>query len=111
MINGFRANGMKVLWTNWGLNDFDLAIIPPSFLEGFSDDDTPKTTFGSDMGTIVENGTAIEVGRKLMRGSWNARPWGLLGDAMDVGLANGTDLYFNKSEFCCVPVIPALINV
>ncbi|KAK4973945.1 hypothetical protein LTR28_011212 [Elasticomyces elasticus] len=99
MIDGFRANGMKVLWTNWGLDNFDLVTIPPSFLEGFSNDSTMATTFGSDMGTIkAANGSSIAVGRKLMRGSWNAQPWDKLYDAQVAGVASDTDLYFNKSK-------------
>ena len=47
------------------------------------------------MGTL-SNGT--EVGAMLMRGSWNARPYGPLYDAQVEGVANGTDLYFNKSK-------------
>lgn len=100
MINGFRANGMKVLWVNWGLDNFDLVTIPPSFLESFSgSDDRMDSTFGTEMGNLTEaNGTVIDMGRKLYRGSWNAQPWGELYPAMVEGLANGTDLYFNKSE-------------
>lgn len=99
MINAFRANGMKILWTNWGLENFDLVTIPPSFIDGFSNDHTAATSFGSDMGTLTEaNGTIVQVGRKLIRGSWNAQPWGALYPALQEGLANGTDLYFNKSE-------------
>jgi len=51
------------------------------------------------MGTLTEdNGTTIELGKKLCRGSWNARPWGPLDPAMVEGLDSGTDLYFNKSK-------------
>jgi hypothetical protein len=100
MIDAFRENDMKVLWVNWGLNDFDLVTIPPSFLEGFSSNSEMNTTFGSDMGTLTEeNGTMVELGRKLWRGSWNAQPYGPLYPAMVEGLAKGTDLYFNKSMF------------
>ncbi|MCJ1325130.1 hypothetical protein MMC10_001792 [Thelotrema lepadinum] len=99
MIKAFRANGMKVLWTNWGLDNFDLVTIPPSFIDGFSNDSTTATSFGADMGTITDtNGTVIQVGRKLMRGSWNAQPWGDLYPAMVEGMAAGTDLYFNKNR-------------
>ena len=99
MISAFRKNGMKVLWTNWGLDNFDLVTIPPSFLEGFSSDGTAATSFGSDMGAVRDaNGSTIQLGRKLMRGSWNARPWGDLYPAMVQGLASGSDLYFNKSK-------------
>jgi hypothetical protein len=42
-------------------------------------------------------GTNIAAGPKLMRGSWNAQPWGPLYDLQVEGVAKGTDLYFNKS--------------
>ncbi|KAK5233001.1 hypothetical protein LTR47_005865 [Exophiala xenobiotica] len=98
MINGFRKHGMKVLWVNWGLTEYDLLTIPPAFKLGFSDNGLANETFGSDMGTIHENDTTIHVGKKLMRGSWNAEPYGVLGTMKDAGLAAGTDLYFNKNR-------------
>lgn len=48
------------------------------------------------MGNLTD-GTAV--GPKLMRGSWNARPFGPLYDAQVEGVENGTDLYFHKSKF------------
>lgn len=99
LIDAFRANGMKILWTNWGIDAFDLLTMPPGLLEGFSDDHQMNTTFCSDMGTVrEEDGTEVALGGKLCRGAWNARPWAGLGEAMDEGLAAGTDLYFNKSK-------------
>ncbi|KAF2465604.1 Isochorismatase hydrolase, partial [Lindgomyces ingoldianus] len=95
MIAGFRKKGMKVLWTNWGLDGYDLLTIPPSFLAGFSGGtDSPLTTFGSDMGIV----DGAEAGGKLMRGAWNARPYGPLYDAQVKGVEDGTDLYFNKNR-------------
>jgi len=55
-------------------------------------------SFGSDMGKL-QDGT--ELGGMLMRGSWNARPYGQLYDAQIQGVKNGTDQYFNKSELSC----------
>ncbi|KAJ7205505.1 Isochorismatase hydrolase [Mycena pura] len=95
MIDAFRANGMKVLWTNWGLTEFDLESMPPAFFRAFSSDGTSATSFGSDMGTIRGN---ISVGRKLMRGSWNAQPFGDLFNEQVAGVARGTDFYFNKNR-------------
>jgi hypothetical protein len=46
------------------------------------------------MGTL-KNGTTV--GKKLMRGEWNARPYGPLYAEQVKGVADGTDLYFNKS--------------
>ncbi|KAL5377602.1 hypothetical protein DPSP01_009656 [Paraphaeosphaeria sporulosa] len=94
MIEGFRKKGMPVLWTNWGLDEYDLLTIPPSRKDGFSSDNSPLTTFGSEMGMV--NGTYA--GRTLMRGSWNARPYGPLYDAQVKGVADGTDFYFNKNR-------------
>ena len=96
MINGFRANGMKVCWTFWGLDSYDLITIPPSFKSGFSTNgsDIADQSFGSDMGIV----DGIPAGAKLMRGSWNAQPYGVLNDMKNAGLAAGTDLYFNKNR-------------
>jgi hypothetical protein len=44
-------------------------------------------------------GTNISAGAKLMRGSWNARPYGPLYDLQVEGVKSGTDLYFNKSTY------------
>lgn len=49
MINAFRGMGSKILWTQWGFDNFDLLTSPPSDLEGFSSDETNVlgSTFGS----------------------------------------------------------------
>ncbi|KAJ9603108.1 hypothetical protein H2200_012403 [Cladophialophora chaetospira] len=99
MINGFRKHDMKVLWVNWGLTEYDLLTIPPAFKAGFSGgSNLANETFGSDMGTIKDNGKTVEVGRMLMRGSWNAEPYGVLGTMKDEGIKAGTDLWFNKNR-------------
>ena len=101
MIKGFRNHGMKILWTQWGLDNYDLLTIPPSFTSGFSTNgsDRPDESFGSDMGHITtSSGDVINLGRKLSRGSWNAQPYGVLNDYMVNGVAQGTDLYFNKNR-------------
>ena len=112
MIQGFRTNGMKVLWTFWGLDDFDLLTIPPAFKAGFSGgSNLANDTFGSDMGSYNvsaadesqpcvdgEECRQQEAGRLLYRGSWNAQPWGVLNDLKVEGLAAGTDYYFNKNR-------------
>ncbi|OCT48048.1 isochorismatase hydrolase [Cladophialophora carrionii] len=99
MIEGFRKHGMKILWVNWGLTEYDLLTIPPAFKAGFSGgSNLANDSFGSDMGTLKENGSTIEVGRLLMRGSWNAEPYGVLGTMKDAGIKAGTDLVFNKNR-------------
>ncbi|KAI7206276.1 Pre-mRNA-splicing factor [Hortaea werneckii] len=100
MIDAFRANEMKVLWVQWGIDNYDLLTMPPALLDQFSDDHTLNSTFCTEMGTIKEeNGTEVDLGKKLCRGSWNAQPYGPLYPAMLQGTANGTDYYFNKSEY------------
>jgi hypothetical protein len=75
LIKAFRETGMKVLWVNWGIDNFDLVTLPPSFLDGFSDNHQMDSTFCTDMGTLEEdNGTVIDLGKKLCRGAWNAQP-------------------------------------
>ena len=102
LINAFKAEGMKTLWVNWGIDDYDLVTMPPSFLEGFSTNSQMNTTFCTEMGELTEaNGTVVDIGKKLCRGSWNAQPWGALYPAMVEGLADGSALYFNKSMFHC----------
>ncbi|KAJ4408923.1 hypothetical protein N0V82_009578 [Gnomoniopsis sp. IMI 355080] len=101
MINALRGAGIKIAWVNWGLTNYDLLTIPPAFKSGFSTNgsDMADQSFGSDMGVVVEqNGSTIQVGRKLMRGAWNAEPWGVLGTMKDEGLAQGTDFWFNKNR-------------
>ncbi|KAF4610258.1 hypothetical protein D9613_010309 [Agrocybe pediades] len=113
LIHAFRDAGMPVLWTNWGLTEFDLMNMPPAFINGFTSKGTSTSSFGSDMGTIVVPKSdpsipatsqtkvanmTIEVGRKLMRGSWNAQPWGALFTEQVQGVAKGTDFYFNKNR-------------
>lgn len=81
-----------------GIDSFDLVTLPPSFLEGFSSNHEMNTSFCTEMGTLTEdNGTTIDMGKLLCRGSWNAQPWGPLYPAMVEGLNAGTDFYFNKS--------------
>ncbi|KAI7157906.1 Pre-mRNA-splicing factor [Hortaea werneckii] len=99
MIDAFRANEMKVLWVQWGIDNYDLLTMPPALLDQFSDDHSLNSTFCTEMGTIQEeNGTEVDLGKKLCRGSWNAQPYGPLYPAMLEGTANGTDYYFNKNR-------------
>ncbi|GJJ06675.1 hypothetical protein Clacol_000870 [Clathrus columnatus] len=113
LIQAFRAAGMPVIWTNWGLTENDLINMPPAFINGFSEDGTSQSSFGSNMGTIVVPASdpsiaathstpgpnvTIEVGRMLFRGTWNAQPWGDLLHEQQQGVAAGTDFYFNKNR-------------
>lgn len=110
MIRAFRANGMKVLWVNWGIDgEEEVVTLPPALLEGFARDHSMGSSFCSDMGCITEeDGTVRELGGKLCRGAWNARPWGELGVALDEGLERGTDLYFHKSELLTIRLVAVM---
>ncbi|KAF8513367.1 hypothetical protein JB92DRAFT_3165948 [Gautieria morchelliformis] len=46
----FRANGMKVLWTNWGLDEFDLRIMPLAFSVGLATLQRMGVINGTDWG-------------------------------------------------------------
>jgi len=87
--------------------------MPPAFIRGFTSDGSSTASFGSNMGNIVvpkdDNSipatsatkganVTIEVGKKLMRGSWNAQPWGPLFSEQVQGVTKGTDFYFNKNR-------------
>ncbi|KAK8076312.1 Isochorismatase hydrolase [Apiospora phragmitis] len=121
MIKSFRKAGMKVTWVNWGLTQYDLLTMPPAFMASFSGGtNQPDKSFGSEMGMVQDspfppassNGTMtttndnqdnnskkmVDAGPMLMRGAWNARPWGVLGPMMDEGVAAGTDLLFHKNR-------------
>ncbi|KAK8848555.1 hypothetical protein PGQ11_015035 [Apiospora arundinis] len=106
MIKSFRKAGMKVTWVNWGLTKYDLFTMPPAFMAGFSGGtNQPDKSFGSEMGMVSDDAynspnasKKVDAGPMLMRDTWNARPWGVLGPLMDEGIAAGTDLLFNKNR-------------
>lgn len=99
MIKAFRAHNMTVTWVNWGLTDYDLLTLPPAFKFAFSSGaDTADKTFGSDMGPVNDSGATVQQGRMLMRGAWNAEPFGILGTMKDEGLAAKTDMVFHKNR-------------
>ena len=74
-------------------------------------------SFGAEMGTITVNASdpslnatkgapgskEQDLGRMLMRGSWNAELWGVLEDERSQGLADGTD--FLDCRDACKTVI------
>ena len=48
--------------------------MPPAFLFNFaSGGGNPNMTMGDEMGMINDNGTEVDMGRKLVLGSWNAQ--------------------------------------
>ncbi|KAJ6603762.1 Isochorismatase hydrolase [Mycena sp. CBHHK59/15] len=97
MVKAFRASGMKVLWVQWGLTANDVLSMAPNLLYTFGNGDSEKT-LGTEMGEINDNGTLVDMGAKLVRGSWNAQAWGELFTLQQAGIANGTDFHFNKNR-------------
>lgn len=98
-IPAARRAKIQVIWLNWGLTEEDLAFMNPGTLRvfdwransdaadyGMSTDDaivqgryigcgeSPRSTgLGADLGEIhLEDGTKIDGGRVLMKGTWNA---------------------------------------
>lgn len=122
--------------------------MPPAFINGFTSTSSSQSSFGSDMGSIVVPASnnsisatstthgpnvTIAVGRKLVRGTWNAQPyvlilhqtyplsyvilyhrWGALFEEQVSGVAKGTDFYFNKSRWMsthfCLLFLMAISN-
>jgi nicotinamidase-related amidase len=101
-IPAARKLGFQIVWLNWGLTEVELASITPAEIRTFGfkansdmpdyglwrrngDRNEPQNFLdcgehpqlgsapGADLGKItLEDGTEVEAGRKMMRGSWNA---------------------------------------
>jgi len=102
LIKSMRASGIKILWVQWGLTEHDLITMTPALLYNFGSGKA-NATMGTEMGTVKTtdaNGTVVEIdmGRKLMRGSWNTEAWGSLLPLQQEGIEAGTDFYFNKNR-------------
>lgn len=72
--------GMQVVHTTWGLTDKDLKSMDPSsfrmFALGPDGTSLEKPTLGQDLGQItLENGTTVDAGRMLYKGTWNTELW------------------------------------
>ncbi|KIY63412.1 Isochorismatase hydrolase [Cylindrobasidium torrendii FP15055 ss-10] len=101
-VKAFRTAGAKVIWCQWGLNEYDLRDIGPAYKYGFAatvdDVKDPSASLGSEMG---EYG-GVDYGRKLVDGYYNTEPYGPLAHLMKEGLEAGTDLYFPKNRQSCM---------
>lgn len=80
VIPACRKVNIPIVWLGWGLNEQDLHEMPPSIVRGYefgldeNFDDGPKDlgSLGQDMGQLkLDDGTAIEAGRVMMRDQWN----------------------------------------
>ena len=72
---------IPIIWLNWGLTDEDIERMPPSIAKGFAPNDNfdgPHRMggLGSEVGPVeLEDGTVIDGGRVIMRGSWVAESY------------------------------------
>ncbi|KAF2259247.1 isochorismatase family protein [Lojkania enalia] len=100
-IPAARKAGIQIIWLNWGLTEEDLKTIPPGAMRvlgweancdaidyglsirSLSPDGTSEMIScgehpvfrgpGADLGEVMlEDGTSLDAGRALMRGTWNA---------------------------------------
>lgn len=83
---------------NWGLLPSELTTLPPTSSFSFSRNGDPTTSFGSDMGPLPLSDPPLQMGAKLMRGSWNAQVYGDLWEVQQEGLRQGTDYVFHKNR-------------
>ncbi|KAH9081626.1 Isochorismatase hydrolase [Lactarius deliciosus] len=87
-VASLRAHGVRILWTNWGLTDAELATLPPALVRGFTKGGGGG--FGSEMGG--------KWGRLLMRGEANADLYDPLQELYVQGKAAGTDVWVHKNR-------------
>jgi nicotinamidase-related amidase len=102
-IPAARKMGIQIIWLNWGLTEEELESVTPAEIRTFGfransnerdyglserkgDRTEPskfldcgerpqlRSSLGDDIGLIkLEDGSEVEGGRKMMRGTWNAR--------------------------------------
>jgi hypothetical protein len=90
LATAFRGVGIPVAWVNWGLTDYDMLNLPPSVKSGgFT---------GQSMGLVADGNENRDAGPALMKGSWNAAPYGDLAAFMASGLRMGTDVQIDKNR-------------
>ena len=109
-----REKGIRIVWANWGLTDEDLNTMPPATVKAFqvleNDSAAPHKKkknpalyrgLGSDLGQIeLANGTTVDAGELLMRGTWNTELYGPLADEYRHGRerANRPDVWVSKNR-------------
>ncbi|KAL9095145.1 MAG: hypothetical protein Q9163_006531 [Psora crenata] len=128
-IPAARKLGLQIIWLNWGLTEGDLASIPPAEVRAFafdvnsekvdyglgdrhSDPDDPANFLkcgerpnlsklpGTELGKIeLEDGSLVDAGRAMMRGTWNTALYGLLAGAYEEGKkAARPDVWIHKNR-------------
>ena len=128
-IPAARKLGLQIIWLNWGLTEQDLCNLPPAEVRVFAfevntekvdyglsdprgDPDDPKNFLacgerpnllklpGKDLGEVVlDDGTRVDAGRAMMRGSWNTALHGPLAAAYEEGKKTARpDVWIDKSR-------------
>lgn len=128
MIPAARKIKIQIVWLNWGLTEEDLETIPPGAVRVFGwrakcdavDYDlwSPRRVSGehgmpaqygetqeaispgTDLGEVIgEDGTRVNAGRALMKGTWNAELYSPLKSAFQEGqLAARPDVTIHKKQ-------------
>jgi len=128
-IPAARKLGLQIIWLNWGLTEEDLASMPPAEVRVFAfnantekvdyglgdqrgDTDDPTNFLkcgerpnllrlpGTELGEIVlEDGSRVNAGRVMMRGTWNTALHGPLAGAYEEGKkAACPDVWIHKNR-------------
>ncbi|KAI6088621.1 isochorismatase family protein [Hypoxylon rubiginosum] len=128
-IPAARKLGLQIIWLNWGLTEDDLASIPPAEVrvfafkantekadyglgDGRGDPDDPANFLkcgerpnlaklpGAELGEVIlEDGSRVDAGRVMMRGTWNAALHGPLAGAYEEGKkAARPDVWIHKNR-------------
>ncbi|KAF2722637.1 isochorismatase family protein [Polychaeton citri CBS 116435] len=128
-IPAARKLGMQTIWLNWGLTEEDLADLPPAEVRVFAFDvNTKKADYGledrcgdpkdpenflncgerpnlarlpgAELGEIVlDDGSRVNAGRVMMKGTWNTALHGPLAAAYEEGKrAARPDVWIDKNR-------------
>jgi nicotinamidase-related amidase len=127
-IPAARTAKIQIIWLNWGLTERDMETMTPGAMRVFSwkanteavdygistrstaakgmeefirCGEIPRAIgLGADLGEIVlEDGTKVDAGRVLMRGTWNAALHGPLASAFEKGqAASRPDVLIHKNR-------------
>jgi len=128
-IPAARKLDLQVIWLNWGLTEDDLASMPPAEVRVFAFDvNTKKVDYGlgdrhgdpddpanflkcgerpnlirlpgTELGEVVlEDGSRVNAGRMMMRGTWNTALHGPLAGAYEEGKkAARPDVWIHKNR-------------
>lgn len=128
-IPAARKLGLQIIWLNWGLTEQDLSNLPPAEVRVFAfkantekidyglseprgDPDDPKNFLscgerpnlsrlpGAELGDVVlDDGTRVDAGRIMMKGSWNTALHGPLAAAYEEGKrAARPDVWIDKNR-------------